>query len=137
MHDLIREKGAFAWQLQLGTDMGNLSDHRELLVRPGQLLKIEDESYENEAIAVLDKANSQTGSYQFKMRIGDIRIRQMTRRYRKLEKSGDKKAAVQQARMQLAFELEEYIERAANYPTDLAVKYELGRRQYLAGEFAP
>jgi tetratricopeptide (TPR) repeat protein len=35
----------------------------------------------------------------------------------------------------LEFELEEYADRAANYPTDLALKYELGRRQFLTGQY--
>jgi len=98
------------------------------------LLKIPEESYENEAIDVLTKAHLDTNAYQFKLRIGDIRIRQMTRRYRKLRKDGDKQAAVKQAQAQLAFELAEFKERSINYPTDLALKFELGKRQLLAGQ---
>ncbi len=99
------------------------------------LLKFEDESYENEAIDVLSKAYKDTGAYQFKMRMGDIKIRQMTRRYRSLVQAGEKEKAVEQARKQLKFELQEYAERAENYPTDLAVKFELGKRQFLAGQY--
>lgn len=99
------------------------------------LLKLDDESYENEAIDVLEKAYRDTGTYRFKMRIGDIKMRQLTRRYNKLRKAGDKEAAVQAAKEQLAFELEEFAERAANYPTDMAIKYELGRRQFIAGRY--
>ena len=97
------------------------------------LCKIEEESFENEAIDVLKKALADTGSYQYKVRIGDIRMRQMTRRYRKLLEAGDKAGAADQARQQLAFEMEEFAERARNYPTDLRVKFELGRRQLLSG----
>ena len=96
------------------------------------LIKFEDEGHENEAIDILAKAYKDSGAYQFKLRMGDIRIRQMTRRYRKLLEAGDKKAALQHAREQLAFELQEYADRAANYPTDLGIKYELGRRHFLA-----
>jgi len=99
------------------------------------LLKMENESYENEAIDVLSKAHKDLGAYRFKMRIGDIRVRQMTRRFRQLRDEGDKVGAAEQAKRQLAFELDEYKERAANYPTDLTVKYELGRRQFLAGQY--
>ena len=99
------------------------------------LLKFEDEAHENEAIDILDKGHRDTGQYQFKMRIGDVKIRQMKRRFNKLLSAGDKKAAREQARAQLAFELEEYAERAANYPTDLVLKYELGRRQLMAGQY--
>ena len=98
------------------------------------LLKFEDASYENEAVDVLAKAHKDLGAYQYKMRIGDIKIRQMTRRYHKLAGDGDAAAAREHARKQLAFELDEYAGRVANYPTDLALKYELGRRQFLAGQ---
>jgi len=99
------------------------------------LLKPEEPDREKEAIDVLAKAQKETGAYQFKMRIGEIRIRQMTRRYNELLASGDEEAAAEQASEQLKFELQEYADRAANYPTDLSIKYELGRRQYLVGSF--
>lgn len=99
------------------------------------LLKFEDEAYENQAIDVLNKACDDTKAYQFKIRIGDIKIRQMTRRYRRLKESGDREGAAKAAREQLAFEVEEYRERVRNYPTDLALKYELGRRLFLAGQY--
>jgi len=99
------------------------------------LVKTEDESRENEAIEVLTKAYGDLGAYQFKMRIGDIKTTQMTRKYRELLSAGDKEAAAAQARKQLDFELEEYAERVVNYPTDLNLKYELGRRQFLAGKY--
>jgi len=99
------------------------------------LCQIEEETYENEAIDVLKKAFSDSGAYQFKMRIGDIRIRQLTRRYRQLVAAGDKAAATRHAQEQLLFELAEYTDRVTNYPTDLALKYELGRRQFLAGQY--
>jgi tetratricopeptide (TPR) repeat protein len=97
------------------------------------LLKLENEAYENEAIDILAKAHRDSGAYQFKMRVGDIRIRQMSRRFRALRDAGDTEGANEQARRQLAFELDEYTERTANYPTDLALKFELGRRQFLSG----
>lgn len=43
MHDLIAGIGAFAWQIQIGTDMGNLSDHPELMIRPHQLAGMQAE----------------------------------------------------------------------------------------------
>jgi tetratricopeptide (TPR) repeat protein len=97
------------------------------------LLKIENESYENEAIDILAKAHKDSSAYQFKMRIGDIRIRQMSRRFRQMRDSGDTAEATEQAKRQLAFELDEYKERCANYPTDLGLKFEMGRRQFLSG----
>ena len=99
------------------------------------LLKFEDLGYENEAIEVLTKAFKDQGAYQFKMRIGDIQIRQMNRRLRRLRSAGDKAALTKAFKESLAFELQEYTERSANYPTDLAIKYELGQRQFLAGKY--
>ena len=99
------------------------------------LTAIEDETYENQAIEILAKAHRDTGAYQFKMQIGDIRIRQENRRYRDLAETGDKGAAAQQLQRVLAFELDEFTERAENYPTNLVIKYELGRRQLLAGNY--
>jgi len=99
------------------------------------LLKFEDDEHENRAIEVLQKAYDDLEQYSFKSRLGDVRMRQMTRRYRQLRDAGKTEAARQQARKQLAFELEEYAERAQNYPTDLGIKYELGRRQLLVGQY--
>ena len=99
------------------------------------LTQIEDEAYENQAIDILSKAHRDTGAYQFKMQIGDIRMRQETRRYRKLTAAGDGQGAAQQLQKLLAFELDEFSERAENYPTNLVIKYELGRRQFLAGNY--
>jgi len=99
------------------------------------LLKMENESYENEAIDILTKAHKDSGAYQYKMRIGDIRIKQMSRRFRERRDAGDAAGATEQAQRQLAFELDEYKERCANYPTDLGLKFELGRRQFLAGQY--
>ncbi|MBL7133634.1 MAG: hypothetical protein ISS78_06005 [Phycisphaerae bacterium] len=99
------------------------------------LLKISDEKHENEAIELLTSAHQQLGAYHFKMRVGDIRIKQMTRRYRQYVAADKQDEAIKQVRRQLAFELEEFAERAANYPTDLNIKFELGRRQFIAGKY--
>jgi len=99
------------------------------------ILAFEDDQHEDQAIAVLHDVHENTGTYRYKMRIGDIRIRQMTRKWRELKAAGDDSGAKQLARQQLAFELEEFAERVVNYPTDLSMKYELGRRQFLAGRF--
>jgi tetratricopeptide (TPR) repeat protein len=96
------------------------------------LLRMNDTSYEATAIDVLSRAHKETGSYNWKVRIDDIKIRQMTQRFRDLRDRGDKKAAMAAAREQLQFELEVFSERAVNYPTDMNLKYELGRRQFAA-----
>jgi tetratricopeptide (TPR) repeat protein len=98
------------------------------------LLKIEDDATENMAIDVLTKAHKDTSAYLFKMRIGDIKIRQSKRKYTKLLAAGDKAGAIALAKKQLEIELVEFAERCANYPTDLALKYEMGRRLLKAGK---
>jgi len=92
------------------------------------LLKLDEEAAEAEAIAVLERAFKETRAYQHKMRIGDVRIRQMSREFSRLKQAGDEKAAEEYYRKQLQFEMAEYTERVSNYPTDLSLKYELGRR---------
>ncbi|MFW6154286.1 MAG: tetratricopeptide repeat protein [Planctomycetota bacterium] len=99
------------------------------------LIRTDDESYENEAIDVLTKAYADTDNFRFKSRIGDIKIRQLNRRFNKLKKAKDMEGAKRVAKELLALELEVYAERAANYPTDLGIKYELGRRQFVAGQY--
>lgn len=41
MYEMIRDQGAFAWQVQMGTEMGNMKDNRDLLVSPKQLLRLQ------------------------------------------------------------------------------------------------
>jgi len=106
----------------------------KILAYVDALTALEEERYEDEAIQVLKKAHQDTGAYQFKMRIGDIRIRQMSRQRRQALEDGNKEAAAELARRQLQFELQEFAERAANYPTDVALKYELARRHLAAGQ---
>jgi len=98
------------------------------------LLKIEEEAFENTAVEVLEKAYRESKAYRFKMRRDDVRIRQMKRRYRELREAGEEAQARAAAKALLDFELGSYAERAANYPTDYAIKFELGRRQLLVGQ---
>ena len=99
------------------------------------LLALEDDRHDAAALGVLKKAFTDTKMYQFKMRMGDVQIRQMSRHYRLAVETGDKDAAVQIRRQQLVFEVQEFAERAKNYPTDLGIKYELGRRLFMVGKF--
>ncbi len=99
------------------------------------LLKFEDDAHENQAMGELQDIFKRTGTYRYKMRIGDIRIRQMTRHWREIRKGGDEEKARQAARQLLKFKLDEFNERVVNYPTDLALKFELGQIQFQAGLF--
>jgi len=99
------------------------------------LVKFEKEPQENEAVEVLEKAYRETGTYQFKARIGDIRMRQMGRRIRQAKAEGNEEALETLRKEKLEFELAEFAERARNYPTDLSIKFELGRRHFQAGNY--
>ncbi|MBN2525159.1 MAG: radical SAM protein [Deltaproteobacteria bacterium] len=41
MQHYIADSGAYSWQVQLGSDMGNLSHHPEMLISPRQLPRLE------------------------------------------------------------------------------------------------
>ncbi|MFP4143797.1 MAG: hypothetical protein ACOCTI_02550 [Phycisphaeraceae bacterium] len=102
------------------------------------LVQKESDEAENEAIKLLQQAQEQTGQYQYKVRIGDIRMKQFGRQMRELRRVAEKgdeqaKQKLQElARKRLAFELQEYQERVKNYPTDMSLRFQLGRRLYQA-----
>ena len=98
------------------------------------LLKFEEEAYENQAVDVLTKAYADTSAYRYKLRQDDIRIRQKRRRLAQLRQEGKKEEAQQFSQELLTFEIKVFEDRAANYPTDLTIKFELGSRQLLAGK---
>jgi tetratricopeptide (TPR) repeat protein len=97
------------------------------------LLQVEEEGCENEAIDVLKKAYADTKAYRFKSRIDDILIRQVRRRLALLKAQNKTEEARQLEGQVLTMELGIFAERALNYPTDLAIKYELGIRQLDTG----
>lgn len=102
------------------------------------LLAKEESALENEAIEVLDNAWKKTDQYAYKVRIGDIRMKQMRRTLREARarcktnpadisaKEEFQKLNAEAAQLQLA----EFTERAKNYPTDMNYRFELGRRLF-------
>lgn len=97
---------------------------------------------EKEAVELLKKAWEETGQYRHRVRMGDIQMKQFNRVLRQIKAKVDqnpddqdmvKKYEAGRAK-QLAFELQEYTDRCKNYPTDMGLRYELGRRLYLAGK---
>ncbi|MEM7626950.1 MAG: hypothetical protein AAF333_15250 [Planctomycetota bacterium] len=102
------------------------------------LLRKEEYEEEEQAMKLLARAHEQTGQYRYKVRLGDIKMKQFNRDIRELKKNlqvapddeyftGRLKEAMQE---KLDFELGEYQERVKNYPTDLKLKFELGKRMY-------
>ncbi len=106
------------------------------------LSKSGDEKLETEAIKVFRKGYETTSEYRFRMQAGDIRLMQKRRLLRawreKAAASGnpaDQAKAEQGERELLRDEVSEYRERCEKYPTDLGLRFDLGRRLYELGEF--
>jgi tetratricopeptide (TPR) repeat protein len=105
------------------------------------LLQKEDKEQEDQAIDVLQKAYDNSGQYRYKMQIGDIRMKQFNRALRELRKQREQDPDNQQIKdkydrlavAQAKFELEEYQQRCKNYPTDMPLRFQLGRRQLALG----
>ncbi len=98
------------------------------------LLKAGGKTHEAEAVKILTDGHKLTGAYQYKMRIGDIHSNQFKRLIRQHKNAGNLDKAKLIAKKQLLFEISEYKERVVNYPTDLGIKFEYGRRLFLAGQ---
>ena len=116
-------------------------DMDRLLKLVEALLRTEENAHETEAIKLLLSAHEQTGQYRYKVKAGDVKLKQFNRALRAIAekaRAGDEEAKAKLndgLKKRLAFELQEYNERATNYPTDLKLKYELGKRQFQAGQF--
>lgn len=96
------------------------------------LCKREKDEFENEAVETLLAAYRRSNNYNFKMRADDIRIRQLNRRAREISARGDRDAARKHIREQLKLELGIFEERVREYPTDLRVRFEYGKRLFKA-----
>jgi hypothetical protein len=123
---------------------GEYEEDPEDLDRLGKLvdalLKKEAYDEEEQAMKLLALAHEQSGQYRYKVRAGDIKMKQYNRELRDLKKNlevapedeyfqGRLKETIEEKQN---FELGEYQERLKNYPTDLKLKYELGKRMYAA-----
>jgi len=93
------------------------------------------------AYKVLMSGYELTKNYKFKMEAGEINMRVARRKVRQITDAAEAapddselKAKAQAATKKLLqLEIEEYAERVKNYPTDLSMKFELGKRQFLMG----
>ena len=99
--------------------------------------------YVDDAMALLNKALDLTGEYRYKSRMDDIRMAESRRATRELDEQleadparTDLKAKRPTLRAERdAFELDVFIERQKQYPTDMGIRYELGIRQYRSGRY--
>ena len=119
------------------TDMGAITKYARLL---RERATPEDEKL---AYKVLMQGFKSTSVYRFRVDAGDIKMRVARRNLRRIQKAAqeDPADAEKQERSKAAlrevlqFEIAEYTDRARNYPTDLKIKFELGRRHFEAGEY--
>lgn len=116
-------------------------DQTRMLKLVDALVARETAESEKEAVELLKKTWEETGQYRHRVRMGDIQMKQFTRVLRQIKAKVDQNPDDQELAKryeagrakQLAFELQEYTDRAKNYPTDMGLRYELGRRLYMAG----
>jgi tetratricopeptide (TPR) repeat protein len=109
----------------------------------GALLEKDTNEADEEAAQLLRDVWEKTGQYRFKLRMGDVKMRGFTRRVKLLkvaakadpENRGLRKQLQDMAGKQLQFELEEFTERVRSYPTDLGLRFELGKRMFALGKY--
>jgi TolA-binding protein len=99
------------------------------------LAKDESDAHEKTAINLLVGKYKETDNYRFKQRADDIAMRQLRRHARLAKAGGDTDKYKELVRRQLGFELTVYKERVSKYPTDLRLKFDLGRRLFQARKF--
>lgn len=97
---------------------------------------------EKRALEVLDAAFKTTKQFRFRQMWGDLRLRRAARKVLKYKEEAaagaSPKAAdvYKQAQTQyVQMEIEEIKLRVENYPTDLGLKFQLGRRYFEHGDF--
>ncbi|HMN97186.1 MAG TPA: hypothetical protein PKC43_11915 [Phycisphaerales bacterium] len=112
----------------------------EAVNRYAQLLKRSPQDEET-AHGIYMRAFRDLSEYRFRMAAGDIRIAQARRRLKEareaLEAAPDEADAVADAerlrKAAIDLEASEFAERAERYPTDKAIKFELGRLEFERG----
>ncbi|MEK6703072.1 MAG: hypothetical protein AABZ53_12470 [Planctomycetota bacterium] len=108
-----------------------------------ELLKRGKGEDEERARSILLKGYEDTQQVRFRLRAGDIRIRQSARKLvafrHEIEKHPDdedaKRMYEQMAREHYEMEVVEYNERVKAYPTDMVHKYELAKRYFALDRF--
>ncbi|BAM02308.1 tetratricopeptide repeat protein [Phycisphaera mikurensis] len=105
------------------------------------LLKTGEKEHADEAIKRLAAAAEATGQFRFRAKAGDIRMKQLAQRCQQLaqfvkaapDDAGYREKYEKATKQRLDFELKEYQTRVKQYPTDLRLKYDFGKRLLQAG----
>lgn len=99
------------------------------------LTRRERKEDETKAIGHLVNQYKRTDDYRWKQNADDIRMKQLGREVRELEKAGNAEATKEAKVAQLRFELTVYKDRVDRYPTDNRFKFELAIRRFNAGQY--
>ncbi len=111
----------------------------DLALKLVNFLKLKETPQEDkEAIDLLESLYKRTQEYKHRAHVGDIKIAQMARLVRQLKEVADKnprnveatRKHKQAVDMKTRFELQEYRDRVEHYPTDLGLKFEMGKRSF-------
>jgi len=113
---------------------------QELLRR---LLSRNTDADDEKARQIVERAWQRAGHYQYRIWLGDLRIRQLVRRLRQLKRHINANPDDREARREydqlrqqrIEFELQEYRERLENDPQNPHWPLALGKRLYQAGQF--
>jgi tetratricopeptide (TPR) repeat protein len=132
---LVREAGADYKQ--------NPEDINALRIYAQRLKERGRPEDEEEAFKLLDKAFARTKQFMFRKMAGEIRIRRALRQLSQRKEAAaanpqDAAAAEAYANAKakfLAMEIEEFQAQLEAYPTDLTIKFELGKRLFDSGKF--
>ncbi|MBN1766391.1 MAG: tetratricopeptide repeat protein [Sedimentisphaerales bacterium] len=108
-----------------------------------ELCRTEKDVNENKAIEILEKAHSELGQFSYMQQSNEIRIKQLKRRGRTLQKQykndpGNKELARQLSEIGrdiLQSEIDHYKLCVENFPTDMRMKQEYGKRLMQAKQF--
>lgn len=122
--------------LKAQTELREKPDDPGVLNRLVELLsRQEKDEPEKQAMAVLMDNFKRTGDYRRKMQADDIRMRQLARRARIAQKSGNEEATREAVQASLKYDLAVYRERVDKYPTDYRYKFEYAVRLFRAGRY--
>jgi len=104
------------------------------------LVSSEKPELEARAIKLLEEWFTKTQQYRFRKMIGQIRIKQMQREERAKHKAmtntpESKQEYIDLRRKVAEFELQEFNAWAKEYPTDMAIRFEIGKRQLILEQF--
>lgn len=107
------------------------------------LLEKSGDDAENQAAKVLMDAWEHSKQFRYKMRAGDVRMKQATRHLKDLAaqvkahpQDADVRKKYDEAHQKaMQFEMDEFTERVANYPTDMGLRFQFGRRLFAFKRF--